>query len=150
MQLCELQRVEDFEVIFENDIAGPLSKEQTAIIEKAASNEQVAEEEDAASEGEAGGDAPTASDTGRQADRRGDTTESSDVDVDVDGGGGGDGDGDDDRAAASSVPSTGSDSDSAAYKDSELERDIPPPVSSSRGKSPVPGVVEQVGGGARV
>ena len=101
---------------------------------------------DAASEEETTNDDPIAPDKGRQADMRGDITESSDVDVDVDD----NGDGDGDRIVTSHVPSAASNSDSAAYEDSELERDIPPPVSSSRDKSPVPGVVGLVGGGAHV
>ena len=47
---------------------------------------------------------------------------------------------------ASSVPSVATHSDSSAYEDLELERDVPPPVPSSQGKSPVPDVAEQVSG----
>ena len=84
---------------------------------------QVAEEEeDTASEGEAADDARVAPDAGEPADRHGDTTESSDGDVDADGGS--DGDGNDNHAVASSVPAAGSDSDSAAYKDSELDTSL--------------------------
>ena len=64
MQLCELQRVEDFEVVFEEDLAGPLYEEQTAIVEGATSSEQAAEAEDAASDEELADDVPVALDAG--------------------------------------------------------------------------------------
>ena len=106
------------------------------------------EEEDAASEGEADGDARVAPKVGEQTDKHDDTTESSDGGADADDDG--DGDDHDARAAASPVPAAGSNSESATYRNSELERNAPPPVSSSRGKSSEPGVVEQVGVCARV
>ena len=103
-------------------------------------------EEDSAEE-QAGGGASAAAgdesggDTRVVVETRGDTTESSGGGADV----GGDDGGDDDatRTATSPVPAAGSDSDSAAYRDEDLERDVPPPVSSSRGKSSEPGVAGQ-------
>ena len=87
-------------------------------------------------------------DTRRPADKRGDTTESSNGGADAAKGGGGDDD--DAYDVTSPVPLAGSDSDSASYRDEDLERDAPPPVSSSRGKSPGPSATEQIGGGARM
>ena len=89
----------------------------------------MAEAEDAASEEEAADDAPVALYAGKQADKRGDTTESSDVDVDVEG----DGDGDDSHAAVSPVPLAATHSDSSAYEDSELKCDVLPLAPSSHG-----------------
>ena len=85
MQICELQKVEDFGVVFDEDLAGPLSEEQAAVLEGAASGEQTAEAEGAASDAEVVEDAPVPPGVGEQADRHGDTTEES-SDADVDGG----------------------------------------------------------------
>ena len=148
MQLCGLQRAEDFEVVFEHDLCGPFSKDLAAILEAEASDEPAAEEKYVALEEEAVGGARAVPNVREPADRHGDTTESSDGGAGADEGGGGDDDGA--RAAASPVPLAGSDSDSADYRDKDLERDAPPPVSSSHSKSPEPDVVEQIGGGARV
>ena len=110
-------------------------------------------EEDSAGEQADGGDDATAGDEsggdGRVgADTHGDTTESSGGGADV----GGDDGGDDDAAhtATSPVPAAGSDSDSAAYRDEDLERDAPPPVSSSRGKSSEPDAAGQTDGVVRM
>ena len=142
MQLCELQRVEDLDVVFEPDVCGPFSAELTALLEEDSSDEQAGGGADAADEDESGGDARVVPDT------RGDTTESSGGGADV----GGDGGGDDNaaRTATSPVPSAGSDTDSAAYRDEDLERDALPPVSSSRGKSSEPDAAGQSDGVVRM
>ena len=97
MQLCELQRVEDFEVVFEPDVSGPFSKALMALLEADSADEQAGGETDATAEDESGGGARVVPD------RRGDTTESSGGAV-VAGEGGG---GDDDvaRTPTSPVPS---------------------------------------------
>ena len=84
MQLCELQRVEDFEVVFEPDVSGPLTMALTAQLEEESAGEQMGEETDAAAEDESGGGARVAPD------RRGDSTESSGGGADVGEDGGGD------------------------------------------------------------
>ena len=117
------------------------SSDLTAILEAEASDEQVEGETDATAEDEAGGGARVVPGARRPADKHGDTTESSGGGADVGEGGGGDDDAA--RAATSPVPSADSDSDSAAYRDEDLERDAPPPVSSSRGKSSEPDAAEQ-------
>ena len=75
MQLCELQRVEDFEVVFEHDICSPFSKDLAAILEAENSEEQAEEEADAATEEEVGGGIRAIPDVRRPADKHGDTTE---------------------------------------------------------------------------
>ena len=124
MQLCELQRTEDFEVVFEDDVEGGPSVPETE-----ASVERAEEDEGAGLEGESAGDDHDAPDVRGSADKRGDTTESSDGGTDV----------------GEGSSSDGTESDSAAYKDSDLERDAPPPVSSPRGKSSTPDATEQAG-----
>ena len=68
MQLCELQRTEDFEVVFENDVEGGPS-----VPELEASVEQAEEDEGAGSAGEAAGDVHGAPDVRGSADEHGDT-----------------------------------------------------------------------------
>ena len=148
MQLCDLQRVEDFEVVFEPDVCGPFSKATTALMEATSSDEQTEEGAVVAGGEEAEGGAHAAPDARGSSDRHGDTTESSGGAAGA-GEGGGDDD-DDARTTTSPVPSAGSDSDSAAYRDEDLERGAPPPVSLPRGKSSEPDVAGQVVGGVRV
>ena len=119
MQLCELQRAEDFEVVFKDNVCGPFSMDLAAILEAESSDEQAEEERDPAPEEEAGDDARTVPDMRRPADKHGDNTESSGGGADA-GKGGGDDD-DDARATTSPVPSAGSDFDSAAYRDEDSE-----------------------------
>ena len=83
------------------------------------SPEQAEESDGAGSEGKTAGDSHDAPDARGSADGHGDTTESSDGDAD----GNEESSGDD------------TESDSAVYKDSDLERDAPPPASPPRGKS---------------
>ena len=149
MQLCELQRVEDFEVIFERDVSGPFTKATMALMEADSSDEQTGEGAGAAAGEEAEGDAHVASGARGSSDRHGDTTESSGGAAAA-GEGGGDDDDDVVHAATSPAPATGSDSDSEAYRDEDLERGAPPPVSSPRGKSSVLDVAGQSGGGMRM
>ena len=105
MQLCELQRTKDFEVVFEDDVeSGP------SVPGPETSAEQAEEDDDAGSEHETVGDGRDASEARESAEEHGDTTELSG------------------EGAGGSEESSGEDneSDSAAYKDSDLERDAPP------------------------
>ena len=75
---------------------------------------------------------------GEQAEGRGNTiVESSDADVEGD------------LVVESPTPSAATHSHSSTYEDSELERDVPPPVSPTRGKSPMHDAAEQVGDSVR-
>ena len=117
MQLCEQQRTEDFGVVFEDDVEDGIS-----VLGPEISAERAEEGDDAGSEEETVGDGRDAPDARESAGERGDTTEES-----GEGAGGGE---------ESNGENT--ESDSATYKDSDLERDAPPPVSSPRGKSSAP------------
>ena len=137
MQLCELQKAEDLGVLIGEDLSGPLSEEQAAAVAVATSGEETAGVEGGSSDEEAVEDDPAPPGVGEQADGCGDTTEES-SDADVKG----------DLVVASPMPSAATHFHSSAYEDSELERDAPPPVSPTRGKSPVRDAAEQVDGGA--
>ena len=90
-QICERQRAEDLEVVFEEDRPGPLLEEEVDPDEGDASGKQSSNDEESASDGEAYAGSPVASDAGKQADKHDDSTETSDDTVDADIEGDGDG-----------------------------------------------------------
>ena len=118
LQICDLQKVEDMDVVFGEDLAGPLSAEQTA---------------EAKEETETEGDtAPAKHAAGEQTGAHGDTTEES-----SEGGDAGD------PGMESTTPSAAASSHSSNYEDSELERGQPPaPAPAACGKSSPRAVVD--------
>ena len=104
------------------DLAASPSTKQTTAAEGATSGEQAAGVEGDSSEGEAADDVLALPTARERVSKSEDTTESFDTDVDVDGDGGEVGD----RAVTSPAPSAGTQSDSGAYANSDLERDPSP------------------------